>query len=88
MNLREKAPTFIIYSITVFILILLIIFIDPEKLITGFFKLGIFGILILVVLYLLDLLVRVYRWKLLLQVQGVNLPFGRNSTFTFFKKKS
>lgn len=75
MNLREKAPTFIIYSITVFVLILLIIFIDPEKLITGFIKLGIIGILILVVLYLLDLMVRVYRWKLLLQVQGVDLPF-------------
>ena len=56
-------------------MILLIIFIDPEKLITGFFKLGITGILILVILYILDLLVRVYRWKLLLQVQGVSLPF-------------
>lgn len=75
MNLREKAPTFIIYSITVFVLVILIFFIDPEKIISGFFELGISGILILVILYLIDLMVRVFRWKLLLQVQGVYLPF-------------
>ncbi|MHA1969349.1 MAG: lysylphosphatidylglycerol synthase transmembrane domain-containing protein [Candidatus Hodarchaeales archaeon] len=75
MRLREKAPTIFLYSITVIVLILMIFFIDPEKIIKGFLKLGILGILILVILYLIDLMVRVFRWKLLLQVQGVFLPF-------------
>ena len=74
MTLRKKAPSIVIYSLTIIVLIFLIIFANPEKIITGLIRLGIWGIFILILLYIIDLAVRSYRWKLLLNIQGVELP--------------
>ncbi|MFX0085610.1 MAG: YbhN family protein [Candidatus Hodarchaeota archaeon] len=74
MTFRKKVPSLLIYITTILVLIILIIFIDPQNLVLSLLNLGIWAILGLVLLYIIDLTVRVYRWKLLLQVQGVNLP--------------
>jgi uncharacterized protein (TIRG00374 family) len=74
MTFRKKAPTLLIYITTIAVLVLLIIFIDPQNLVFSLLNLGFWAILGLVLLYTIDLAVRVYRWKLILQVQGVNLP--------------
>ncbi|MHA2347476.1 MAG: lysylphosphatidylglycerol synthase transmembrane domain-containing protein, partial [Candidatus Hodarchaeales archaeon] len=74
MTIRDKLPSILIYSITFFILIVLILFIQPANIIIKILEIGIWGILVIIILYALDLAVRVYRWKLLLIAQGVNLP--------------
>lgn len=74
MTLNKKTPTIIIYSITVIVLISLIFFIKPENIISSLVRLGVPGLSLLILLYIIDLIVRVFRWSLLLQVQGVNLP--------------
>lgn len=79
MAFREKLPSILIYTITIAVLILIIIFIQPQRIIEYFADLGIFGIFILsfflLFLYVVDILIRIYRWQILLLVQGVKLPF-------------
>lgn len=74
MTFRENLPSIIIYTITFGVLIVLILFVQPENLILNLVHLGILGILMLILLYVFDLAIRVYRWKILLLAQGVNLP--------------
>ncbi len=74
MTFRKKAPSLLIYISTICVLVILIIFINPQKLILSLLNLGFWAILGLVLLYIIDLAVRVYRWKILLRVQGVDLP--------------
>ncbi|MHA2173731.1 MAG: lysylphosphatidylglycerol synthase transmembrane domain-containing protein [Candidatus Hodarchaeales archaeon] len=74
MFLGEKS-SYIIYAITVIVLILIVLFINPDILIQNFLKLGIMGVLLLVLLYFLDLIIRTYRWKVLLIAQGEDIPF-------------
>ncbi|MFW9853996.1 MAG: YbhN family protein [Candidatus Thorarchaeota archaeon] len=65
---------FMIYALTFSVLFLLLLWINPETLVDKLFHLGIWVVLILIGLYLVDLIVRTYRWKVLLQAQGVDLP--------------
>jgi uncharacterized protein (TIRG00374 family) len=69
-----KKSSIAIYSISIIILLMILVFINPENLIQNLFDLGIWGLTILFVLYLIDLFIRTYRWKLLLIAQGVNIP--------------
>jgi uncharacterized protein (TIRG00374 family) len=71
---RIKRSSLAIYLITIVVILAIIIFIEPENLIQSFFELELFGIFFLLILYLIDLLVRSYRWKLLLIAQGVEIP--------------
>ena len=79
MAIREKCPSILIYTITIAVLILIIIFIQPKRIIDYFTDLGLWGIIILsfflLFLYIADMLIRIYRWQILLIVQGVELPF-------------
>ena len=70
-----KKSSLVIYLITLAIIIIIVLFVEPENLIQSFLKLEFLGILILLSLYLIDLLIRSYRWKLLLIAQGVKVPF-------------
>lgn len=76
---RERLPSILIYTITIAVLIGIILFIGLPRLVQYFTDLDFREILMLVLLlfllYVLDMLIRVYRWQLLLNVQGVNLPF-------------
>lgn len=74
MAFREYLPSIFIYIITFTVFIVLILFVQPENLINKLLQLGIWGIIALVLLYIVDLAVRVYRWKILLLAQGVDLP--------------
>ncbi len=73
MSLPKKS-SLAIYSISLVILIIILIFINPENLIQNLFLLGVWGLTILFILYLLDLFIRTYRWKLLLIAQGTDIP--------------
>ena len=73
MSLPKKS-SLVIYTISIIIIILMLIFITPEKLIQNLFLLGVWGLAILVILYIFDLFIRTYRWKLLLIAQGVDIP--------------
>ncbi|MHA2202535.1 MAG: lysylphosphatidylglycerol synthase transmembrane domain-containing protein [Candidatus Hodarchaeales archaeon] len=79
MTFRDKLPSILIYSITIVVLIGIILFIRPQRLIEYSTDLGIWGIFILFtllfLLYVVDMLIRIYRWQILLIVQGVKLPF-------------
>ncbi len=79
MTFRKRLPSILIYTITIAVLIIIIIFIQPERIIEYFTDLGIWGIFILSILlfllYVVDMLIRIYRWQILLLVQGVKLPF-------------
>ncbi len=78
MTFREKLPSFLIYTTTIAVLISIIIFIQPRRLIEYLIELGFIGLLslflLLLLLYVGDMLIRIYRWKILLDIQGVNLP--------------
>ncbi|MFW9777363.1 MAG: YbhN family protein [Candidatus Heimdallarchaeota archaeon] len=63
----------VIYALTFSVLLLLLIWINPETLVDKLLHLGIWVVSILSVLYFIDLIVRTYRWKILLQAQGVDL---------------
>ena len=69
-----KKSSVAIYTISIILLILILAFINPENLIDDLFSLGVWGLIVLFVLYLIDLLIRTYRWKLLLIAQGVDIP--------------
>ncbi|MCK4848585.1 MAG: flippase-like domain-containing protein [Candidatus Heimdallarchaeota archaeon] len=69
-----KKSSLAIYSVSIIILISILIFINPENLIQKILLLGIWGLAILLILYLLDLFIRTYRWKLLLIAQGADIP--------------
>jgi uncharacterized protein (TIRG00374 family) len=71
---RPKKSSLVIYTISIIILIILLIFINPENLIQNLLLLGVWGISILFILYFLDLFIRTYRWKLLLIAQGADIP--------------
>jgi len=73
MSLPKKS-SLAIYSISFIILIMILIFINPENLILNLLHLGVWGLVILFILYLLDLFIRTYRWKLLLVAQGADIP--------------
>ncbi len=79
MTFREKLPSILIYTITIAVLIGIILFIGLQRLINYFTGLDFEGILMLVLLlfllYLVDMLIRIYRWQLLLNIQGVKLPY-------------
>ncbi len=79
MTFREKIPSVLIYVITVAVLIGIILFIGLHRLIEYFTDLDFRGIfilfLLLFLLYVVDMLIRIYRWQILLIVQGINLPF-------------
>jgi uncharacterized protein (TIRG00374 family) len=79
MAFREKLTSIVIYTITIAVLILIIIFIQPKRIIEYFTDLGIWGVFILslfiLFLYIVDMLIRIYRWQILLLVQGVEIPF-------------
>ncbi len=68
----NKTSTFL-YLATLIVLIFILIFINPTNLIDSFFDIGFWGIALLLLLYLFDLLIRTYRWKLLLIAQGTHL---------------
>ena len=74
MFIKEKS-SHIIYAVTIVVLILIILFINPDNLIQSFLRLGILGVLLLVGLYILDLIIRTYRWKVLLIAQGEDISF-------------
>ncbi len=69
-----KKSSIAIYSISIIILLMILVFINPENLIDDLFSLGVWGLIILFILYLIDLLIRTFRWKLLLIAQGVDIP--------------
>ena len=69
-----KKSSVVIYTISIILLRLILAFINPENLIDDLFSLGVWGLIVLFVLYLIDLLIRTYRWKLLLIAQGVDIP--------------
>ena len=73
MDLPKKS-TIAIYSIFAIITMILVVFINPENLVQNLLILGIWGLFILSLLYIIDLLIRTYRWKLLLIAQGVDIP--------------
>jgi uncharacterized protein (TIRG00374 family) len=73
MGVQKNLSSIAIYSITFLVLIAIILFVQPENLINKLFGLGLWGILLLVLLYSFDLCVRAYRWKILLIAQGVHL---------------
>lgn len=79
MTFREKFPSVLIYIITIAVLIGIILFIGLQRLINYFTDFDLRGILMLVLLlfllYVVDMLIRIYRWQLLLNVQGVKLPY-------------
>jgi uncharacterized protein (TIRG00374 family) len=70
----RRYTSFIIYAVTFSVLFVLALWINPETLVDKLFQLGIWIALILIGLYLIDLVIRTYRWKVLLQAQGVDLP--------------
>lgn len=78
MTFREKLPTTLIYTVTITVLLGIILFIQPRRLIEYLLDLGFWGVLllflVLLLLYVADLLIRIYRWQILLIVQGVKLP--------------
>lgn len=74
MAFREYLSSILIYAISFIVLILLILFVQPENLIFNLLQLGVWGMLTLILLYIADLAIRVYRWKILLLAQGVDLP--------------
>ncbi|MFX1517869.1 MAG: YbhN family protein [Promethearchaeota archaeon] len=78
MTFRERIPSILIYGITIAVLIGIILFIGVQTLIQYFTNLeltGIFTLLILLILlYVIDIIIRIYRWQILLMVQGVELP--------------
>ena len=69
-----KKSTVAIYLLTLAIIIAIVLFVDPKNLVLSLQHLELMGILLLVILYLFDLLVRSYRWKILLIAQGVKIP--------------
>ncbi|MFX0207053.1 MAG: YbhN family protein, partial [Candidatus Hodarchaeota archaeon] len=73
MKVRENLSTILIYAVTLLILIFLILFVNPENLVNSMIQLGFWGILILGVLYIIDLIIRAFRWKFLLIAQGIHL---------------
>ena len=78
MTFREKLPSILIYTITIVVLIGIILFIGVQTLIQYFTHLDLGGIItlliLLILLYIIDILIRIYRWQILLMVQGVELP--------------
>lgn len=79
MTFRERLPSILIYATTIAVLIGIIFFIKPQRIFDYSSDLGIWGIIILFILlfllYVIDMLIRIYRWQILLIVQGVKLPF-------------
>ncbi|UCG89632.1 MAG: flippase-like domain-containing protein [Candidatus Heimdallarchaeota archaeon] len=78
MTFRERLPSILIYTITIVVLIGIILFIQPPRLMEDLLDLGLWGVfilfLVLLLLYIADMLIRIYRWQILLIVQGVKLP--------------
>jgi len=74
--LEKKNSSILLYLATLVVLLIIIFFINPQNLIESFFQLGFWGIILLVIFYIIDLIVRTYRWKLLLIAQGTHLPLS------------
>ncbi len=78
MTFREKLPSILIYTITLVVLMGIVLYIQPRRVIDYLFELGFWGVftlfLLLFLLYVVDIAIRIYRWKILLVVQGINLP--------------
>jgi uncharacterized protein (TIRG00374 family) len=73
---ENKNSSKLLYLATLIVLLIIIVFINPQNLIESFFQLGFLGIVLLVLFYIIDLIVRTYRWKLLLIAQGTQLPLS------------
>lgn len=75
---RENITSVLIYTITLVVLVAIILFIQPRRLIDYLIDLGFWGLLVLslllLLLYIIDMSIRIYRWQILLNIQGVNLP--------------
>ncbi|UCG03739.1 MAG: flippase-like domain-containing protein [Candidatus Heimdallarchaeota archaeon] len=78
MPFREKLPSILIYITTIAVLIGIVLFIGLQRFIQYFTELDFLGIfslfLLLLLLYVADMLIRIYRWQILLAVQGIKLP--------------
>ncbi|MHA1972006.1 MAG: lysylphosphatidylglycerol synthase transmembrane domain-containing protein [Candidatus Hodarchaeales archaeon] len=74
----DKIQKIAIYLVTLAVLGALILYVQPHLLIESILELGLFGIitlsLILIIFYSIDMLIRTYRWRVLLLAQGVDLP--------------
>ncbi|MHA1214475.1 MAG: lysylphosphatidylglycerol synthase transmembrane domain-containing protein [Candidatus Hodarchaeales archaeon] len=81
MKRPDNLYKIMIYLITLVVLGALILYVQPHLLIESILKLGFFGVitlsLILIIFYFIDMLIRAYRWKVLLLAQGVDLPVNR-----------
>ena len=79
MRVSDKLTSMIIYTITLVVLLIILLYVQPDILLESITQLGIWGLLGLSIslssLYLIDMIVRTYRWKLLLLAQGVDLKF-------------
>ncbi len=71
-----RKSSIILYGATLLVLLIIVVFINPTNLINSFFQIGFWGAVLLSLLYAFDLIVRTYRWKLLLIAQGVHLPLS------------
>ena len=74
MLINKQIRTYITYILTLLVLILLIVFAQPQYILSNLLNLGYFSILFLILIYLIDLLIRTIRWKILLRSQGINIP--------------
>ena len=74
--LENKKSSILLYLATLIVLLVIILFIKPTNLVESFFQIGLWGIILLVIFYIIDLIVRTYRWKLLLIAQGTHLPIS------------
>ncbi|MHA1976309.1 MAG: lysylphosphatidylglycerol synthase transmembrane domain-containing protein [Candidatus Hodarchaeales archaeon] len=74
--LKNKRPSILLYIITLIVLLFIVVYINPTNLIESFFQIGFWGIILLVFFYIIDLIVRTYRWKVLLIAQGTDLPLS------------
>jgi len=74
MIFREKLSSFLIYSVTIMVFLGLVIFVQPQNFLENLVQLGGWELFIIIFLYILDLLIRVFRWKILLYIQGFDYP--------------
>ncbi len=72
--IRVKLSSIFVYTITFIVLAFLVIFVQPENFLEKLYRLGIWGVAILTFFYITDLMIRVYRWKILLNAQEIDLP--------------
>ena len=77
MRVSDKLISIIIYSVTLVVLLIILLYVQPITLINSILQLGFWGVLglsiSLISLYFVDMIIRTYRWKLLLLAQGVDL---------------